>query len=119
MLTRKPSQEYYGDSNNLWEHDLSVAHADAALKGVLEAAVVESYVDLLAPNLKVKCVAYLTHFTSARRVTPVAHGTSGQCTDLMVPVPKGTPVLARVGGDDRAVPPWQQRRMFRHLAEHG
>jgi hypothetical protein len=64
-----------------------VAHADAALKGVLEAAVVESYVDLLAPNLKVKCVAYLTHFTSARRVTPVAHGTSGQCADLMVPVP--------------------------------
>jgi hypothetical protein len=25
-------KEYYGDSNNLWEHDLGVAHVDAALK---------------------------------------------------------------------------------------
>ena len=76
-------KEYYGDSNNLWDHDLGVAHVDATLKGLLESAVQESYVDLLAPNLK------------------------------------GTPVLARIGSEDHAVPPWQQRRMFRHLAEHG
>ena len=53
-------KEYYGDSNNLWEHDISVAHADAALRAVLEATVVESYVDMLAPNLKGTPVSEVT-----------------------------------------------------------
>ena len=75
-------KEYYGDSNNLFDHDLGVAHADAALKATLEATVLDNYADLLSPNLK------------------------------------GLQVLVRIGAEDRSVPPWQQRRMLRHLLEH-
>jgi hypothetical protein len=35
----------------LFNHDLSNAHADAALKGILESTVVDNYVDLMASNL--------------------------------------------------------------------
>jgi len=76
-------KEYYGDSNVLFEHDICTSYVDAQLKAIFESSVVESYVDLLAPNLK------------------------------------GIPILARIGQEDRAVPPWQQRRMMRILEEGG
>jgi len=37
---------------------------------------------------------------------------------MQAPNLKGAPLLARIGAEDKAVPPWQQRRLMRTLSEH-
>lgn len=48
-----PSKESYGEENAFFKHDISVSHADASVKYVMESCIIENDSEKHVSNLKV------------------------------------------------------------------